>query len=314
VTAPEELIVEYMPAWDSEFAALGRDLRHALGSVAPRIDHVGSTSVPGLAAKPIVDMQVSVPSLEPVDDYRAAIESCGFEWQPDNPELTKRFFREVSPRKRTHLHVRQCGSFGEQFALLFRDCLRAHREHADAYASLKRSVAHLLLTDRSAYVEAKVPFIWDGIRDADAWAQETGWAPREQRRVMDADLPYELTERPGDGARSIVEIPVAWALDDWEQFAFVPDFFGPGVIEDPDKALALWTGELTEAHRHGSCFTLTIHPFLSGRLGRLRALETLIETMAELSGLWLATGREIAEHVRSLGLTPRVFPQPEIPT
>jgi peptidoglycan-N-acetylglucosamine deacetylase len=132
--------------------------------------------------------------------------------------------------------------------------------------------------------------------------------------LMDSDLPYELAERPGEGARSIVEIPVAWALDDWEQFAFVPDLFGPGVIEDPDKALALWTGELTEAHRHGSCFTLTIHPFLSGRLGRLRALETLVETMAGLSGLWLATGREIADHVGSLDLTPRVFPQPEIPT
>ena len=129
---------------------------------------------------------------------------------------------------------------------------------------------------------------------------------------MDSDLPYELAERPGDGGRSIVEIPVAWALDDWEQFAFVPDLFGPGVIEDPDKALSLWAGELTEAHRHGSCFTLTIHPFLSGRLGRLRALETLIETMASLPGLWLATGGEIADHVRSLDLTPRVFPQPEI--
>jgi peptidoglycan/xylan/chitin deacetylase (PgdA/CDA1 family) len=130
--------------------------------------------------------------------------------------------------------------------------------------------------------------------------------------LMDSDLPYELAERPGDGARSIVEIPVAWALDDWEQFAFVPDLFGPGVIEDPDKALSLWTGELTEAHRHGSCFTLTIHPFLSGRLGRLRALETLVETMSSLPGLWLATGSQIAEHVRSLALTPRIFPQPEI--
>jgi peptidoglycan/xylan/chitin deacetylase (PgdA/CDA1 family) len=132
--------------------------------------------------------------------------------------------------------------------------------------------------------------------------------------LMDSDLPYELAERPGEGVRSIVEIPVAWALDDWEQFAFVPDLFGPGVIEDPAKALALWTGELTEAHRHASCFTLTIHPFLSGRLGRLRALETLIETMVALPGLWVATGHEIAEHVRSLDLTPRAFPQPEIPT
>jgi peptidoglycan/xylan/chitin deacetylase (PgdA/CDA1 family) len=131
--------------------------------------------------------------------------------------------------------------------------------------------------------------------------------------MMDSDLPYELAERPGEDARSIVEIPVAWALDDWEQYAFVPDLFGPGVIEDPGKALSLWTGELTEAHRHGSCFTLTIHPFLSGRLGRLRALETLLETAAGMSGLWLATGHEIAEHVRSLDLTPRIFPQPELP-
>lgn len=130
--------------------------------------------------------------------------------------------------------------------------------------------------------------------------------------LMDTDVPYELAERPGEGARSIVEIPVSWALDDWEQFAFVPELFGPGVIEDPAKSLSMWTAELTEAHRHGSCFTLTVHPFLSGRLGRLRALESLLETMASLPGLWLATAGEIAAHVRSLGLAPRVFPRPEI--
>jgi peptidoglycan/xylan/chitin deacetylase (PgdA/CDA1 family) len=132
--------------------------------------------------------------------------------------------------------------------------------------------------------------------------------------LMDCDLPYELAERPGGGARSLVEIPVSWALDDWEQFAFVPELFGPGVIEDPDKALAMWTGELTEAHRHASCFTLTVHPFLSGRLGRLRALESLIQTIQALPGLWLATAQDVAEHVRSLSLTPREFPPPEIPS
>jgi peptidoglycan/xylan/chitin deacetylase (PgdA/CDA1 family) len=137
---------------------------------------------------------------------------------------------------------------------------------------------------------------------------------RYDSSLMDSDLPYELAERPGDGARSIVEIPVSWALDDWEQFAYVPELFGPGVIEDPAKALAMWTAELTEAHRHGSCFTLTVHPFLSGRLGRLRALETLIETMKTLPGLWMAPASDLAEHVRALDLTPRVFPQPEIPT
>jgi GrpB-like predicted nucleotidyltransferase (UPF0157 family) len=177
VTAAEELIVDYTPAWRSEFVELGTCLRRALGEAALRIDHIGSTSVVGLSAKPIVDIQISVACLEPADGYRAAIESCGFAWQPDNPELTKRFFREVSPRKRTHLHVRMAGSLGEQFALLFRDYLRAHAERVDAYAALKRSVAHLLLSDRDAYVQAKAPFIWDLIRDADRWAQDTGWAP-----------------------------------------------------------------------------------------------------------------------------------------
>ncbi|MFF8919303.1 polysaccharide deacetylase [Streptomyces sp. NPDC015032] len=131
--------------------------------------------------------------------------------------------------------------------------------------------------------------------------------------LMDSDLPYELAENTSPDARSIVEIPVSWALDDWEQFAFVPDVFGPGVIEDPAKALSIWTGELVEAHKYESCFTLTIHPFLSGRLGRLRALETLIETMLGMSDLWVTTAAGIAHHVRSLELTPRVFPQPEIP-
>jgi GrpB-like predicted nucleotidyltransferase (UPF0157 family) len=177
MSAAEDLVPDYNPAWMSEFAELGAALRQALGEAALRIDHIGSTSVPGLAAKPIVDVQISVLSLEPVDAYRPAIESCGFAWQADNPELTKRYFREVPPRPRTHVHVRRRGSFDEQFALLFRDYLRVNQERAAAYAAVKRSVAHLLLTDRNAYVDAKSPFIWDVIREADEWAQRTGWEP-----------------------------------------------------------------------------------------------------------------------------------------
>jgi GrpB-like predicted nucleotidyltransferase (UPF0157 family) len=172
-----ELVPDYDPAWQSEFVELGTQLRRALGETALRIDHIGSTAVPGLAAKPIIDVQISVLTLEPVDRYRGAIESCGLAWRADNPELTKRYFREVPPRPRTHVHVRRSGSFDEQLALLFRDYLRAHPERADAYAAVKRSVAHLLLTDRAAYVDAKAPFIWEVIRDADEWAQQSGWEP-----------------------------------------------------------------------------------------------------------------------------------------
>jgi len=130
--------------------------------------------------------------------------------------------------------------------------------------------------------------------------------------LMDSDVPYELAEHPDAGARAVVEIPVSWSLDDWEQYAYLPEVFGSGLIEDPAKALAMWSAELAESHRFGGCFALTAHPFLSGRLGRLRTLETLIDQMSEWDDLWIATAEQIAQHTRSLGLTPRVFPQPEM--
>jgi peptidoglycan/xylan/chitin deacetylase (PgdA/CDA1 family) len=132
--------------------------------------------------------------------------------------------------------------------------------------------------------------------------------------LMDCDVPYELAEHPGADARSIVEIPVSWSLDDWEQYAFVPELFGSGLIEDPAKSLSMWRAELEAMHRNGCCFTLTSHPFLTGRLSRLAALEQLVVTMVAHDDLWVATAAEVATHTRSLGLRPRVFPRPEIPS
>jgi peptidoglycan/xylan/chitin deacetylase (PgdA/CDA1 family) len=131
--------------------------------------------------------------------------------------------------------------------------------------------------------------------------------------LMDAEMPYELAEGDTSGARAIVEVPVHWALDDWEQYAYLPDLFGSGLIEDPEKALSMWRADLAAMYDEGCCFTLTNHPFLSGRPARIRVLERLIDDMQGRSGLWIAPAAEIAAHVRSLGLTPRVFPQPVVP-
>jgi peptidoglycan/xylan/chitin deacetylase (PgdA/CDA1 family) len=131
--------------------------------------------------------------------------------------------------------------------------------------------------------------------------------------LMDGEMPYELAEGAGEDARSIVEVPVHWALDDWEQYAYLPDLFGSGLIEDPEKALSMWRADLAAMYDEGCCFALTNHPFLSGRPARIKVLERLIDDMQGRSGLWLATAGEIAAHVRSLGLTPRVFPQPVVP-
>jgi GrpB-like predicted nucleotidyltransferase (UPF0157 family) len=170
-------LVAYDPAWPEQFAALGQELRGGLGDIALRIDHIGSTSVPGLAAKPIVDIQVSVASFEPLEAFKGPLERLGYAYRADNPERTKRYFREPPGRRRTHVHVRRAGSFSEQWALLFRDYLRAHREAAAAYAVEKRRLAIRFPEDRRAYTDAKVPIMWETIRRADEWAQAQGWQP-----------------------------------------------------------------------------------------------------------------------------------------
>jgi GrpB-like predicted nucleotidyltransferase (UPF0157 family) len=173
------VVVAYDEVWPGVFADIGARLRRELGDTALRIDHVGSTAVPGLDAKPIVDIQVSVASFEPLDAFRRPIERAGFVHRADSPELTKRYFRERAGERRTHIHVRRAGSFSEQFNLLFREYLRSHPDHAQAYADLKHQLAKEFSSpaQRSAYVDAKTPFIWQTIQLADDWAQALGWEP-----------------------------------------------------------------------------------------------------------------------------------------
>jgi GrpB-like predicted nucleotidyltransferase (UPF0157 family) len=101
----------------------------------------------------------------------------GFTFRADNPERTKRYFREAPGQRRTHIHVRRAGSWAEQFALLFRDYLRAHPADAQAYATLKYHLAEHHRDDVHAYTDAKTPFIWAIMKQADTWSQTVGWAP-----------------------------------------------------------------------------------------------------------------------------------------
>lgn len=124
--------------------------------------------------------------------------------------------------------------------------------------------------------------------------------------LMDADVPYELAA----GGASIVEIPVSWGLDDWEQYCFIPGISGAGLIESPVKAAEMWLAEFDALHREGGCFVLTCHPFLSGRPGRTAALEGLIEHVLAQEDVWVAPLGDIARHIRALHLTPRDIPRP----
>ncbi len=171
------IVVPYDPEWPRRFAELGGRLRAALGEVAVRIDHIGSTAVPGLAAKPIVDVQISVVSFEPLDGYRLPLERLGYVFRAENPERAKRYFRESPAQRRTHIHVRRAGSWSEQFGLLFRDYLRTHSDDAAQYAERKRALAEKHGEDRIGYTDAKAPFIWSVMAKADRWSQENGWEP-----------------------------------------------------------------------------------------------------------------------------------------
>lgn len=125
--------------------------------------------------------------------------------------------------------------------------------------------------------------------------------------LMDADHPYELAV--GDDA--LVEIPIQWALDDWEQYCFVPDFAGTGLIESPVKVAELWRLEFDAMRAARGCYVLTNHPFLSGRPSRAAALDGLIEYVCGHDDVWVTHLGAIAEHVRGLGLPPRSVVRPD---
>ncbi|GIU56109.1 polysaccharide deacetylase [Arthrobacter sp. NicSoilC12] len=115
--------------------------------------------------------------------------------------------------------------------------------------------------------------------------------------LLDGDAPYRFSVAEAD-PRDLVEIPVDWALDDWEQYAFYPGVTGSGVIESPAKVLEMWTLEAEAHHAAGSCFVLTNHPFISGRPSKAVALEQLMERVKSMDGMWVTTMEKIAQHTR----------------
>ena len=119
--------------------------------------------------------------------------------------------------------------------------------------------------------------------------------------LMDSDKPYILETDQGE----LVELPVHWSLDDWEQYAYLPRPAFKSPIESPQKVLDLWTSELDAMRRYGCLFMLTCHPFLSGRPHRVEVLRALIEHALAAGDVRFAAGREVARRARDDSATPR---------
>lgn len=130
--------------------------------------------------------------------------------------------------------------------------------------------------------------------------------------LLDGDVPYRFAVEPGSDT-SLIEIPVDWGLDDWEQYAFYPGWTGSGVIESPSKAQQMWLLEAQAQHRQGGCFVLTNHPFISGRPARAAALEQLIEQIQALDGMWVTTLADIAAHAARACADTRTHDRFEVP-
>lgn len=151
-------IVDYDETWPARFEKWRRLLRSALGDLALRIEHVGSTSVPGLAAKPIVDVQASVADLDNEASYVPPIETIGLQLR-SRDELHRYFRPFRSASREVHLHVCRAGSTWERDHLRFRDLLREDGEARDAYSRAKRLAATRWADDGFAYTDAKTEVI-----------------------------------------------------------------------------------------------------------------------------------------------------------
>jgi GrpB-like predicted nucleotidyltransferase (UPF0157 family) len=176
-------MVEYDPRWPARFAYYRDELADILGPVALRIDHIGSTAVPGLAAKDVVDLQVVVADETDVDSYRPAIESTGLVLSYRDASVSWSFFRPPVPPRMRHVHVTSAGSERERVQLLFVAYLRSDHRVRDEYARLKHHVAERYADDRSAYTETKIAFIIDLLDRAERWAAKNGWMVPPLRTV-----------------------------------------------------------------------------------------------------------------------------------
>jgi GrpB-like predicted nucleotidyltransferase (UPF0157 family) len=167
-------VVEYDPAWPEQFEAWRARLAGALAGLEPGIEHIGSTAVPGLAAKPVIDIAVAVPDVEDDASFVPAIEGLGVALR--SRETAHRYFRPAGNRPRNvQIHVWQRESEGERGHLLFRDFLRATPAAADAYGRLKIEAALRFRDDRIAYNEAKSALILDLMAEAEHWAASVVW-------------------------------------------------------------------------------------------------------------------------------------------
>lgn len=157
------LIVDYNPQWAVLFKKEKDQILNVIGHIIVEIEHIGSTAVPNLGAKPIIDIMVAIPHLEDAEKCIKPLQSIGYEYVPEHEVSTpeRRYFHKGHPPKEQHHHlhmVEQTSDFWKRH-LIFRDYLRTNPEVAREYFKLKKRLATKYGSDREGYTEAKTSFI-----------------------------------------------------------------------------------------------------------------------------------------------------------
>ncbi|SHO56677.1 dephospho-CoA kinase/protein folding accessory domain-containing protein [Vibrio quintilis] len=168
------------PQWPQAFERIAQQLQNTLTTLALRIDHIGSTSVPGLPAKDVIDIQITVNSIGH-PEIAKKLTQAGYlhlpEIQSDNlvgenadsPELKKLYFREKPGEREAHIHIREAGRLNQKYPLLFRDFLRQDVMVRDAYAKVKQELAARFPDDADSYYAIKDPYMDTIYRAACLW-------------------------------------------------------------------------------------------------------------------------------------------------
>ncbi len=165
------LVVPYNPTWVSEFETEGKRISLALGEIVARLHHIGSTAIPGIYAKPIIDFLMEVYEIVELDDRSSALEGLGYEAKGEFGIPGRRYFRKNDASAvRTHqIHAYEVGSSEIERHLAFRDYMSVHAAEALAYSELKQSLAIQHPTDIQAYMDGKDAFIKEHLAKAISW-------------------------------------------------------------------------------------------------------------------------------------------------
>jgi GrpB-like predicted nucleotidyltransferase (UPF0157 family) len=163
-------LAEYNPSWPALFAREAARIRAVLGDAAVRVEHVGSTSVPGLAAKPVIDILLAVPDSAGEQAYAPALEAAGYVLRIREPDwFEHRLF--TGPDTAINLHVFTVGAAEIDRMLLFRDRLRANDADRDAYLQVKRDLARRTWRHVQHYADSKTAIVQQIIARAGAASQ-----------------------------------------------------------------------------------------------------------------------------------------------